>query len=239
MGQDTSWDVVDLGVTGYQEAWDLQRQLVELRQHDLVGDLLLLTQHPHSFTFGRRATQGHLLWDDATCAQKDVRCYWVDRGGDVTYHGPGQLVGYPICNIRQRHLDVADGYIRGIERALVRALKELGVEAQQDPAYTGVWVGEEKIAAIGVKISRAVTSHGFALNIDPDLSYFQGIIPCGISGRSVTSVQRVLGAAPDWSAAQQEVVAAFVSEFGGAWRQTSLQRLLPEPASVGPVSYVS
>ena len=175
------------------------------------------------------------MWDERARARKGIVCFPVDRGGDVTYHGPGQLVGYPITNIRQRGVDV-HGYLRGLEATLIRALACYGISAGRDTAYTGVWVGDAKIAAIGVKISRGVTSHGFALNVNTNLAYFQGIVPCGIPDREVTSMERLLESPQDMDRVSETVIEAFVAELGGAWQATSLETLLAQ-ASVAPEAF--
>src|SRR6266852_151024 len=135
---------------------------------------------------------GIVDYEEASLAARGARVLWVDRGGDVTYHGPGQLVGYPIVHLARLGRDIHQ-HLRRIEEVLIRALADFGLEGHREPAYTGVWVGDEKVAAIGVRVSRWVTSHGFALNVDPDLAYFANIIPCGIQGRGVTSLSRLLG----------------------------------------------
>ncbi|MSQ28275.1 MAG: lipoyl(octanoyl) transferase LipB [Dehalococcoidia bacterium] len=218
-------EVLSLGVVDYQEAWGLQRRLVAARQVERIGDVLILLQHPHTYTLGRRATADHVLWNEAELAQRGVARYWVDRGGDITYHGPGQLVGYPILNIRERGLDVHE-YLRSLEEALIRAVARCGIEAGRDPAYTGVWVEGRKLAAIGVKVSRGVTCHGFALNVNTDLSYFDGIVPCGITDRSVTSLTELLGALQRLDEILPVVTDAFAEVFGGAWTPVALETLM-------------
>ena len=230
---DASGQVLSLGVVDYQQAWDLQRRLSAARQQEVIGDVLILLQHPHTYTLGRRATADHILWDERELAQRGVSHYWVDRGGDITYHGPGQIVGYPILNIRQRGLDVHQ-YLRSIEAALIRALARFGVEAGRDPAYTGVWVGGRKIAAIGVKVSRGVPCHGFALNVNTDLSYFDGIVPCGITDRSVTSLTELLGTPQRLESVLPVVVEAFAEVFDGAWTPIALEALTAVAPPVPP-----
>lgn len=183
---------VNLGTFHYGRAWDLQGGLVRARLAAEVPDLLLLVEHPHVYTLGRGGDDRHVLWDESVLARRGVEIYHVDRGGDVTYHGPGQAVGYPIVALRQHGLD-AHGYLRDLEEVIMRALAEFGIASGRAPGMTGVWVDNAKIAAIGVKFTRAVTSHGFALNVNTDLSYFNGIIPCGLTNRNVTSMQQLLG----------------------------------------------
>ena len=176
-----------LGRVGYLEAWQLQRDLVATRQARRGTDALLLLEHPPVYTLGKRADRSHVLFDRAQLTSRGIEVVEVDRGGDVTYHGPGQLVGYPVLALAGVR-GVVD-YVRALEQVLVQALAALGVAAQRVPDYTGVWVGEEKIAAIGVRVaSGGVTSHGFALNVAPDLTDFTGIVPCGITEHGVTSL---------------------------------------------------
>jgi len=180
-------EVVRLGQVPYRDAWDLQRHLVAQRQADHGADTLLLLEHPPVYTLGRRADRANLLLDEPALARRGIEVVEVDRGGDITYHGPGQLVGYPILRLAGTR-DVVD-YVRVLEEALLRSLARFGVDARRIDGLTGVWVGEEKIAAIGVRVaSRGVTSHGFALNVDPLLEHFTGIVPCGIRDRGVCSL---------------------------------------------------
>lgn len=199
---------IDLGMLHYGWAWDLQGGLVRARLADQVPDLLLFVEHPHVYTLGRGGDDRHVLWDEERLAQRGVEIYHVDRGGDVTYHGPGQAVGYPIVALRQHGLD-AHQYLRDLEEVIIRALADFGIEAGRAPGMTGVWVNNAKIAAIGVKFTRWVTSHGFALNVNTDLSYFNGIIPCGLSNRNVTSMAELLGRRVDMA----EVHAALRHHF--------------------------
>ena len=188
------------GQVEYMAAWALQKQLVAERTEnpDTPGKFLLL-EHPHTYTLGRRGKMENLLWDEATLQARGVTVHRVDRGGDITYHGPGQLVGYPILNLDQlgrTGLRRIKPYVHDMEEMLIQAVAPFGIEAQRFPGFTGVWVetphGLEKLAAIGVHINnQGVTSHGFALNVATDLSYFSGIIPCGIQDHGVTSMVAV------------------------------------------------
>ncbi|MHB1006488.1 MAG: lipoyl(octanoyl) transferase LipB [Chloroflexota bacterium] len=199
-----------LGTVDYQAAWDLQVVLVRARRAGEIPDQLLLLEHPHTYTLGRGAEAAHILLDRTRLRGLGVAVYETDRGGDVTYHGPGQLVGYPIVNLRRGDQSVdAHRYLRNLEETLIATLADFGVAAGRCPGYTGVWLGNEKIAAIGVKIAGGVTSHGFALNVNADLSYFRYIVPCGISDKGVTSLDRVLGRA----VAMAEVVAVVAGRF--------------------------
>jgi len=175
----------------YAEAWEFQKRAVAARAAEEIPDLLILLEHPHVYTLGRSGHAENVLLDEAALRAAGAELFWVDRGGDVTYHGPGQLVGYPIIHLPRLGKDTHQ-HLRRIEETLIRTLGDFGLAARRDPTYTGVWVGDEKVAAIGVRVARWVTSHGFALNVDPDLSYFGNIIPCGIQEKGVTSLARLL-----------------------------------------------
>ncbi len=179
--------VVDLGLVPYLDAWEVQRRLVARRQDGLGRDVLLLLEHPPVYTLGKRTDRSHVLFDAAERARHGIELVEVDRGGDVTYHGPGQLVGYPI--VRLASIRGVVDYVRALEELLIRALATFDVAAGRSPGFTGVWVGGAKIAAIGVRVATGgVTSHGFALNVAPDLAHFDGIVPCGIVDRGVCSL---------------------------------------------------
>lgn len=173
----------------YGEALELQRELVAARQQGSIPDQLLLLEHPHTITLGRNGRMENLLASEAALASAGISFYPINRGGDVTYHGPGQLVGYPILDLREWKRDVG-AYVRAIEQAIIDTLEDYGISAGRIPGLTGVWVDERKIAAIGVHIGRWVTSHGFALNVNTDLSYFQYIVPCGLT-KPVTSMAQL------------------------------------------------
>jgi lipoate-protein ligase B len=192
----TSCLTIDLGLIGYAEAWSLQKRLVAARKAGAIEDVLLLCEHPHVITLGRNGKREHLLASEAVLKQKGVEFCATDRGGDITYHGPGQIVGYPILNLSAIRRDVV-WYVRMLEEAMIRATAEFGLSAERVAGKTGIWVrsGEEdeKLAAIGVHISRWVTSHGFAYNVATDLRYFDLIVPCGIADRRATSLEKLLG----------------------------------------------
>jgi lipoyl(octanoyl) transferase len=177
-----------LGRIEYPEAWAHQRRLWMGRLDGDCGDTLMLLEHPPTYTLGRRAIEQDLLFDDVQRAIKGIALYNVDRGGRATYHGPGQLVGYPIVSLGERY-DVLT-YLRKLEEVLIRTAGDLGVDAARDDDHTGVWVDDNKIGAIGVKITRGITMHGFAFNVSTDLRMFEGIVPCGLSDRWVTSVEQ-------------------------------------------------
>src|SRR3954464_5594919 len=204
-----SLEAVDLGRMRYGAALRIQERLVEKRKRGDGQDTLLFVEHPHVITMGRNGKDHHLLAGPEVLARTGIEFFETNRGGDVTYHGPGQLVGYPIFDLREWRRDV-HAFFRGVEEALIEALSRVGVEAERLPqkGYEGVWVRGAKIAAIGVHISRWITSHGFALNVDTDLSYFKYIVPCGLT-KPVTSM-RVLGS----SATRAQVVGALVESFG-------------------------
>lgn len=212
----------------YQAAWDLQNNLAAEIARGETPPTLLLVEHPHTFTFGRKGQAAHLLWDEAELSRRETTVHWVDRGGDVTYHGPGQLVGYPIVKLADSdHV----GYVRNLEQTIILALARLGVVAGQVSGLTGVWVQAEiasrcarcephqrgkpaKIAAIGVKVDvNNVTRHGFALNVCPQMDYFDGIVPCGIAEHPVVSLAELLGDAPAMASVKTEVARAFAQVF--------------------------
>ena len=190
--------IADLGLLSWDAAYALQERLVAARKADVIDDVLLFCQHPHVLTLGRNANQKNLLVSEHVLRQKGVELRETNRGGDITYHGPGQIVGYPILNLDRIRRDV-HWYVRTIEEAMIRASAEFGITAHRIPGKTGIWVQppgeipEEKLAAIGVHISRWVTSHGFAYNVSTDLRFFDLIIPCGIADRKATSLEKLLG----------------------------------------------
>ena len=185
-------DIRRLGRVDYTEALALQQALVEDRREGRIDDTLLLLEHPHVITLGVRADRGrqHLRADAAMLSARGVEVHQTGRGGDITYHGPGQIVGYPIIELKPDRMDV-HRYVRDLEEVLIRVAEDFGITAARMPSLTGVWVGDEKVAAIGVRIARWITSHGFALNVTTELDYFNLIVPCGIAGRGVTSLARL------------------------------------------------
>jgi lipoyl(octanoyl) transferase len=188
----------DLGLISYTDAYTLQERLVAARKSSAIDDVLLLCEHPHVITLGRNAGRANLLASENVLRQKGVELHATNRGGDITYHGPGQIVGYPILNLGNIKRDVG-WYVRTLEEAMIRASADFGVTAYRVPGKTGIWVqdgpSEEKLAAIGVHISRWVTSHGFAYNVSTDLRYFDLIVPCGIPDRNATSLEKLLSRA--------------------------------------------
>ena len=186
-------EVRRLGIVSYGDGVELQKELVEERRAGRIPDLLLLLQHPPVITLGvRRASRSHIVASDARLADLGIEVHDTGRGGDVTYHGPGQIVGYPIMDLRPDRCDV-HRYVRDIEDVMIRVCADYGIAAERIPGLTGAWVGTDKIGAIGVRISRWITSHGFAFNVNTDLSHFQLIVPCGILDRGVTSLAQIAG----------------------------------------------
>ena len=194
----------------------MQAQLVEQRRRDAIPNLLLLLQHPPVITLGvkSRNTRTNIVASDAQLSEAGVDVFESGRGGDVTYHGPGQLVGYPILNLNPHRRDV-HRYVRDVEQALIDAVATFGISAARVDGLTGIWVGSDKLAAIGVRISRWITSHGFALNVSTNLSHFDLIVPCGIQGRGVTSMDQLRGQATP----MDEVEAAVASAFSNIFRE--------------------
>ena len=230
--------IVDVGLIGYAEAWELQKRLVTARKNGAIEDVLLLCEHPHVITLGRNGKREHLLASEQVLRQKGVEFHSSGRGGDITYHGPGQLVGYPILNLAAIRKDVV-WYVRMLEEVMIRATAEFGISAERVTGKTGIWVRdtndsnaasliEEKLGAIGVHLSRWVTSHGFAYNVSTDLRYFDLIVPCGIAGRKATSLEKILGRAVARKEAVQPVVRNFGEVFGLDMRETSRDALLAQ-----------
>ncbi len=229
-------EIQDLGLIEYETAWKLQDEYAAEIAEGKRPPTLLLLEHPHVYTFGRKGNAENLLWNDTQLKQKGVSTYWVDRGGDVTYHGPGQLVGYPLVPLgrlnAENKLPEADyvGYIRNLERILIRALVQFGIASGQIQGKTGVWVQADvhsrcprckpedrkkpaKVAAIGVKVdARGVSRHGFALNVNPDMSYFDGIIACGLNEPTV-SLADLLDPVPPMQVVKERVIASFREIF--------------------------
>ncbi len=178
-------NIINLGRKSYNETWDFQKKLHEQRIKNEIPDSLILVEHPHVYTLGKNAVASNMIASEEYLKDHGVEVVNVDRGGDITYHGPGQLVGYPIFHLKEHKLSVRN-YVDKIEKILIQTLADYNIEGKQIDGLTGIWVEKQKIAAIGLRISRWVTYHGFALNIKTDLSLFNGIIPCGISDKGVT-----------------------------------------------------
>jgi lipoyl(octanoyl) transferase len=203
-----------LGSTGYREAWNLQAEIVSAIRDGRAPDTLLLLEHPNVFTMGKAASPDHVLWDEGERSKRDVDLIWSDRGGEATYHGPGQLVGYPILDLAHFDLTIP-AYLRKLEQSLIDYLRELGIESEPgEPGLTGVWSNGEKVAAIGIKLNRSVVSHGFALNLTTDLDYFGGIVPCGHADKRPTSVEALTGVRLNAEDAAREYARHFAEVFG-------------------------
>jgi len=221
--------IVDLGMIGYAEAYALQKRIVAARKADAIEDVLLLCEHPHVITQGRNGKREHLLVGEHVLRQKGVEFYETSRGGDITYHGPGQIVGYPILNLGEIRRDVV-WYVRMLEEAMIRATAEFGITAKRVTGKTGIWVDtentEEKLGAIGVHISRWVSSHGFAYNVSTDLRFFDLIVPCGIADRKATSLEKVLGRTVKQSEVAPRLAKHLGELFGLEMKETSRKDLL-------------
>jgi lipoyl(octanoyl) transferase len=261
----THLEVRDLGLIDYESAWKLQDEYATEIAAGTRPPTLLLLEHPHVYTFGRRGQAENLLWNESELKEKHVAVHWVDRGGDVTYHGPGQLVGYPLIPLSPLRPDRSHdgspdseddpvrpvrsdyvGYVRKLEQTLIIALANLGLVTGQRKGLTGVWVQADvwsrcprcrpedrqkpaKLAAIGVKVdARGITRHGFALNVNPDMSYWDGIIACGLVGEPVVSLADLLEPVPEMEQVKREVISAFGEVFG---YQTSFQEQKPDADS--------
>jgi len=224
-----------LGRTKYAEAWDIQKEFFSLRRDGRIGDVLLLTEHEPVYTLGKGANENHVLANAAELLDRKIDLHRIDRGGDVTYHGPGQLVGYPILDLNDHYLDV-HRYLRDLEEVIIRTLGEFHIPAERVDGYTGVWTGGEKIAAIGVKMQRWITMHGFALNVSTDLTYFDRIIPCGIFHKGVTSMEQAAGASILMEDVAAVVIKNFESVFGAAASSMSLDELRSLAALGNPVA---
>lgn len=221
--------VTNIGRTRYADAWELQKKLFDLRHYGIIGDVLLLTEHEHVYTLGKGGDENHLLASEDELKRNGTEVFHIDRGGDVTYHGPGQIVGYPILDLNNYFADI-HRYLRCLEEVIIHTLLEYDVEAEREEGLTGVWVKGEKIAAIGVKVSRWITMHGFAFNVNTDLSYFDRIIPCGIFHKGVTSLQRALGREVPIEEVQSKLIEEFGHVFGCQIRNLSSDELMKSMA---------
>ncbi|HKK18772.1 MAG TPA: lipoyl(octanoyl) transferase LipB [Opitutales bacterium] len=201
-------EIIDWGRTAYAEAFERQKARVDLRKAGECGDALVFTEHDPVFTLGlRKGADRHLIWDEAMMAQQGIEVFKSNRGGDITYHGPGQLVGYPILSLQMRK-DL-HAYLRDLEEVVIETLAHFGLNAARRGGKTGIWLESRKICAIGVAVKSWITYHGFALNVDPDLNHFGGIVPCGITDGTVTSMANELG----YSVGSGDVKAALAVEF--------------------------
>ena len=211
---------IRLGRIEYTACWKMQNELASARSRGEIDDTLLLLEHPPTITLGRSAKSNHLVTSVDELENAGVALVEVDRGGDITYHGPGQLVGYPIFDLRSHGQDL-HLFLRKIEQALIETIGQFGLHGRRFPPHTGVWVGDEKIAAIGIKVSKWISTHGFALNVNPDMSHFSHIIPCGIVDYGVTSMECLLDPCPTLSEVSDAASDCFAFAFATEIRQTA------------------
>jgi lipoyl(octanoyl) transferase len=200
------------GLVDYPAALALQLERVAQRKSGTIPDTLILLEHPHVYTLGRNAREENVLVTPEFLASRGAEVYHTDRGGDVTYHGPGQLVGYPILDLTQHRRDIS-WYMRSLEDVLIRTARDYGIDAVRSAGCTGVWVGNDKLTAMGVHLSRWVTSHGFAMNVNTDMRYFEWIVPCGLQCKGVTSLEKLLGHAVKMEEVSERVVEHFRAVF--------------------------
>ncbi|HMT11984.1 MAG TPA: lipoyl(octanoyl) transferase LipB [Ignavibacteria bacterium] len=203
---------IELGFADYKEVWDLQKKTHIEKQNGRVDDVLYTVEHNHVYTLGKTGSRDHILLTEEEMEAKGISYYEIDRGGDITYHGPGQLVVYPIIDLNNYYKDT-HRYLRDLEEVVIRTLAELGITGTRDEEFTGVWVGEEKICAIGIKVSRWITMHGIALNVNTELEYFDKIIPCGIFHKGVTSIKKELNREADMNEVKKLILKNFDAVF--------------------------
>lgn len=232
-------ELYDLGKASYQPVWDLQhkvqQEIIKEKKTDRVGefegtrkkDVLLFVEHPHVYTLGKSGAEENMLRSMAELQNWDAEFVKIDRGGDITYHGPGQIVGYPILDL-DRHFTDIHKYLRYLEEVLIRVCSDYGFTAGRIEELTGVWVGNEKIAALGIRCSRWVTMHGFALNVNTDLNYFENIVPCGIQDKAVTSLQKLAGRVIDTNEVKQQIVFHFEKVFDVSMQPKGSQKELEQ-----------
>ena len=200
--------IQDLGNSSYKRTWEIQKELQLQRIENNIDDTLLLVEHEPVYTFGKNADENHLLQN----YPENVKLFYTERGGDITFHGPGQIVGYPIMDLHNYKMSIS-WYMRSLEEVIIRSLDKFGISADRKDSLTGVWVEDEKIAALGVRISRWVTMHGFALNVNTDLAYYDSIIPCGIFDYGITSMKHILGEKQNISKIKSTLSAVFLDVF--------------------------
>ena len=222
--------IIHLGVMDYQEAWDLQHDLWAKRVQGALPDLLLLLEHPHVITLGRRGNRSHLIVSSEVLEAMKIPLFHVERGGDITYHGPGQMMVYPILDLKDYGYRLIR-YVDQLEEVTLRVLKDFGIEGRRDPANRGIWVGNDKIASIGVAIKRWVSFHGLALNYETDLKYFDLIDPCGLAGTKMTSMEKVLGEKVSKAALIERICSHFGDIFESEWKEKDLEGLMTSSSS--------
>lgn len=234
-------NILKLGLSGYASTWELQKRLFDLRLKDKIDDTLILCEHPHTYTVGKNGVDNvskHLLMNKDELQRNNISVYEIDRGGDITYHGPGQIVGYPILNLNNYYRDM-HRYLRDIEEAIIRAIGVFGITGKRVDSITGVWVdtprGPEKICAIGVKVTRWITMHGFALNVNPNLDFFNNIIPCGINDKGVTSMTKIVGPSVELPAVEDRIIQSFEKIFHVTHQITDQENLIKNGAIHEPL----
>ena len=203
---------LNLGLNDYKQTWELQKKIHLYKQKNKAEDFIITVEHPHVYTLGKTGSRNHILIDEKGMKKAGISYYEIDRGGDITYHGPGQLVVYPIFDLNNYYKDT-HRYLRDLEKTVILTLKEYGIEASSDEEFTGVWVGGQKICAIGIKVSRWITMHGLALNVNNDLSYFDKIIPCGIFHKGVTSLSKILNKKIEMNEIISKILNSFKNVF--------------------------
>ena len=204
----TKIDIQDLGKLLYKKTWNYQKKLLKKRSNNEINDTLILVEHEPVFTLGKNADENHILQN----CPDNIKTYHIERGGDVTYHGPGQLVGYPILDLRNYKKSIS-WYMRSLEQVIIDTLFDYNITANRKKGLTGVWCNNEKIAALGVRVSRWITMHGFSLNIDPNLNHYKNIIPCGIFEHGVTSMSGVLNKTVDYEHVKKTIIKKFLYQF--------------------------
>ena len=202
----------DLGFIDYKEAWNLQHEIHSKRVSGEVDDFLFLLEHPNTYTLGKTAHKENLKGSEEYLKENNISIYDIDRGGDITYHGPGQIVGYPIIDLNNWFKDTHK-YLRALEEVIIRTCNDYCLKCERNPKHTGVWIGDRKIAAIGIKVSRWITMHGFAFNVNTDLNLFNGIIPCGIQDKSVTSLKQELNQVVSIQEVKEKLIKNFIKIF--------------------------
>ncbi|MBL7995972.1 lipoyl(octanoyl) transferase LipB [bacterium] len=212
-------NILKLGLSDYASTWDLQKKLFDLRLNGKIEDTLVLCEHPHTYTVGKNGVDNvgkHLLMNKEELKKNNISVFEIDRGGDITYHGPGQIVGYPILNLNNYYRDM-HRYLRDIEETIIQTLADFGITGKRVDTATGVWVdtprGAEKICAIGVKVTRWITMHGFALNVNSNLDFFNNIVPCGITDKGVTSMEKTAGTQVELSRVEDNIITSFEDVF--------------------------
>jgi len=220
-------NIVDLGKRGYSKTLETQRELQQLRIDEKIGDTLLLVEHDAVLTMGTRGKDSNVIASKEMLSKMRIDIAWVERGGDVTYHGPGQIVGYPIINLENFDKDIR-AYITRIQDVITNVLeKNFEISASKRTGEeTGVWIGNEKISAIGISIKKWITMHGFAFNVNTNLSHFDLIVPCGLTGTGVTSIEKIIGKKADYEFVKEEIIKEFAGVFGYGTKRTNLKDLL-------------